>query len=452
MEKKTRFTVAVGHLLTVSVLFSSCSLFSSTKDLSNEFRNIALANVGAEAVSGSDMEELFSHWDDTQMSEINTWCEYELANMSILYHDDLAKSAVCLPDFAEFFEAHPDGIYAEFDSDERLNSHRFFDVELNDYEKLSIMIQFDYDVSSIDDFEETIVSVYELDSAEAANEDFLYYIDCVEDLYYLEADDFNIKEYALNEDNGFFIYHCEGDMITDSIIGLMEFDTDDFHCDEAVYWVDNYVIVLRSVGFSDSAETAVIDGLELESPANVQNSREVETSYTGVADLMLARLYREYLFDHVTYISSEDIPSNIIEDEEGIPVSLDSLRDGGSAYPDSEITPTPTPGAIAQLPLIIEGEDFDGTVDIEGDGTSFPIAIFEVSDNVPYEQHWPNIFAVYGITDVVDASDPRAQIIIEYTGLDPETYVWPSPGDHLLLPPLGVITGDIENDFNVMGN
>ena len=448
MGKRKRISATVVNVISVSVLLSSCSLFSSTKDISNEFRNIALADCDAEAVSGEELENLFSYWNTARQSEIDSLCEYEMANVSVLYHDDIARSAVLFPDFVEFYESQPQGLFAEYDSDDRLDSQGFFDIELNDYEHLGVLMYFDYDVSSISDFEETIVMVYELESNEAANEDFQYYIDCIEDLYYLESDDFNNKEYALNENNGFFIYHCEGDMITDSIIGLMEFDTDDFHCDEAVYWVDNYVIVLRSVGFSDSAETAVIDGLELESPANVQNSREVGNSYNGVADIMLARLYREYLFDHVTYISSEDIPSNIIEDEEGIPVSLDSLRDGGSA----EITPTPTPGAIAQLPLIIEGEDFDGTVDIEGDGTSFPIAMFEVSANVPYEQHWPNIFAVYGITDVVDASDPRAQIIIEYTGLDPETYVGPSPGDHLLLPPLGVITGEIENDFSIRGN
>ena len=451
MHKKVQNRIStIAVIVLTSVLASSCGLLTPSKDLTNTFRTVALSTCDAEAVSGSELEELFSYWDITRQSEIDTLCEYEMANANALYHDDIAKTAACFPDFDSFFESRPQGLFAEYDSDDRLNSHRFFDVELNDYDNLDVLVYFDYDVSSISDFEETIVMVYELDSTESAYEDFQYYIDCIEDLYYLDSDDFNIKEYEVNDKDGFFISHFEGDYLSESTIGLMGFDEDDFHCDEAVYWQDNYIISVRSVGFSDSVETAVIEGLELESPVRVQNSRSVQESYSGVADIMLIRLYKEYLLDHMTYIDPA-YTTVVIEEEEGHPVTIDSIRDGGTTYPVSTVvpeqTPIPTP---TPLPQLNAGEDFTG-FDFEGDGTDYPVGRFAFSDAVPYEQRWSDFFSAYGITDVTDASDPRVQIIIDYNGLD-SSYS-PCAGDQLLMPPIGVITGEIENDtFNIRGN
>ena len=62
--------------------------------------------------------------------------------------------------------------------------------------------------------------------------------------------------------------------------------------------------------------------------------------------------------------------------------------------------------------------------------------------------HSPTISdTVYDI-DIENCSDPRIATILTYNKLDPATYTGPNSGDKLLLPPLGVLTGEIPITFN----
>ncbi len=82
---------------------------------------------------------------------------------------------------------------------------------------------------------------------------------------------------------------------------------------------------------------------------------------------------------------------------------------------------------------------------------SAPIGMFTFSnDYVGFRTWWDLFNQVYGIDDLANESDPRIATIITYNGLDPANYR-PNGGDSLLLPPLGVINGQIPNTFQVGG-
>ena len=78
---------------------------------------------------------------------------------------------------------------------------------------------------------------------------------------------------------------------------------------------------------------------------------------------------------------------------------------------------------------------------------SAPIGYFVFSDYIGYRTWWDLFYRVYDI-DIENCSDPRIARIIDYNKLDPATYNGPNNGDRLLLPPLGVLTGEIPNTFN----
>ena len=78
---------------------------------------------------------------------------------------------------------------------------------------------------------------------------------------------------------------------------------------------------------------------------------------------------------------------------------------------------------------------------------SAPIGYFVFSDNIGYRTWWDVFHTVYGI-DIENNKDPRIAIIITYNKLDPATYTGPNSGDKLLLPPPGVLTGEIENTWS----
>jgi hypothetical protein len=78
---------------------------------------------------------------------------------------------------------------------------------------------------------------------------------------------------------------------------------------------------------------------------------------------------------------------------------------------------------------------------------SAPIGYFVFSDYTGYRTWWDLFHTVYNI-DIENCSDPRIATIITYNKLDPATYTGPNNGDHLLLPPRGVITGEIPITFN----
>ena len=81
---------------------------------------------------------------------------------------------------------------------------------------------------------------------------------------------------------------------------------------------------------------------------------------------------------------------------------------------------------------------------------SAPIGYFVFSDYIGYRTWWDVFHTVYNI-DIENCSDPRIATIITYNKLDPATYTGPNPGDRLLLPPLGVITGEIPNTWSAGG-
>ena len=78
---------------------------------------------------------------------------------------------------------------------------------------------------------------------------------------------------------------------------------------------------------------------------------------------------------------------------------------------------------------------------------SAPIGYFCFSEYIGYRTWWDVFHYVYGI-DIKDNKDTRIERIITYNKLDPSSYAGPNPGDKLLLPPLGVITGEIPITWN----
>ncbi|MBR4913707.1 MAG: hypothetical protein IKZ42_00350 [Clostridiales bacterium] len=81
---------------------------------------------------------------------------------------------------------------------------------------------------------------------------------------------------------------------------------------------------------------------------------------------------------------------------------------------------------------------------------SAPIGYFCFSEYIGYRTWWDVFHYVYNI-DIKDNSDQRIAKIITYNKLDPSSYSGPNPGDKLLLPPLGVITGEIPMTWNAGG-
>ncbi|MBR3340313.1 MAG: hypothetical protein IKG30_01725 [Clostridiales bacterium] len=82
---------------------------------------------------------------------------------------------------------------------------------------------------------------------------------------------------------------------------------------------------------------------------------------------------------------------------------------------------------------------------------SAPIGYFVFSDYIGYRTWWDLFHTVYDI-DIENNRDPRISTILTYNKLDPATYTGPNSGDHLLLPPLGVLTGEIPITFNAGGS
>ncbi len=82
---------------------------------------------------------------------------------------------------------------------------------------------------------------------------------------------------------------------------------------------------------------------------------------------------------------------------------------------------------------------------------SAPIGYFVFSDYIGYRTWWDVFHTVYNI-DIENCSDPRIATIITYNKLDPATYTGPNSGDKLLLPPKGVLTGEIPITFNAGGS
>ena len=81
---------------------------------------------------------------------------------------------------------------------------------------------------------------------------------------------------------------------------------------------------------------------------------------------------------------------------------------------------------------------------------SAPIGYFWFSDHIGYRTWWDVFHYIYNI-DIKDNNDQRIKTIIIYNKLDPASYSGPNPGDKLLLPPLGVITGEIPTTWNAGG-
>ena len=81
---------------------------------------------------------------------------------------------------------------------------------------------------------------------------------------------------------------------------------------------------------------------------------------------------------------------------------------------------------------------------------SAPIGYFCFSDHIGYRTWWDVFHYIYGI-DIEKNNDPKIAIIITYNKLDPTTYQ-PNSGDQLLLPPKGVITGEINPTWNAGGS
>ena len=82
---------------------------------------------------------------------------------------------------------------------------------------------------------------------------------------------------------------------------------------------------------------------------------------------------------------------------------------------------------------------------------SAPIGYFVFSDYIGYRTWWDLFHTVYNI-DIENCSDPRIATIITYNKLDPATYTGPNSGDKLLLPPQGVLTGEIPITVNAGGS
>ena len=77
---------------------------------------------------------------------------------------------------------------------------------------------------------------------------------------------------------------------------------------------------------------------------------------------------------------------------------------------------------------------------------SAPIGYFVFSEYIGYRTWWDVFHYIYEI-EIDNARDPQIAKIITYNKLDPATYS-PNIGDHILLPPKEVITGEIPNTFS----
>ena len=102
-------------------------------------------------------------------------------------------------------------------------------------------------------------------------------------------------------------------------------------------------------------------------------------------------------------------------------------------------------------PIVSSEESTEATTTTTTQATlpdpSAPIGYFKFSEDIGYRTWWDLFHTVYGI-DLENARDPRITTIITYNKLDPATYTGPNVGDKLLLPPLGVITGEIDNTWS----
>ena len=78
---------------------------------------------------------------------------------------------------------------------------------------------------------------------------------------------------------------------------------------------------------------------------------------------------------------------------------------------------------------------------------SAPIGYFIFSEDIGFRTWWDLFHYVYEI-DIQNMSDPQITKIIVYNKLDPAVYKVPNNGDHLLLPPKEVVTGEIPITFN----
>lgn len=105
-----------------------------------------------------------------------------------------------------------------------------------------------------------------------------------------------------------------------------------------------------------------------------------------------------------------------------------------SVQSTEETTPPPTTTTQATLP-----------------DPSAPIGYFKFSDHIGYRTWWDLFHTVYNI-DIDKNNDPRIAIILKYNKLDPATYTGPNSEDMLLLPPRGVVTGEIPITFNAGGS
>ena len=81
---------------------------------------------------------------------------------------------------------------------------------------------------------------------------------------------------------------------------------------------------------------------------------------------------------------------------------------------------------------------------------SAPIGYFLFSDDIGYRTWWDVFYYIYGI-NIEKNNDPKIAIIISYNKLDPTSYQ-PSSGDRILLPPKGVITGEIDPTWQAGGS
>ena len=78
---------------------------------------------------------------------------------------------------------------------------------------------------------------------------------------------------------------------------------------------------------------------------------------------------------------------------------------------------------------------------------SAPIGYFKFSDYTGFRTWWDVFFYVYN-EKIDNNNDPRIARILEYNKLDPSTYKGPNSGDQLLLPPPGVLSGEIPITWN----
>lgn len=110
-----------------------------------------------------------------------------------------------------------------------------------------------------------------------------------------------------------------------------------------------------------------------------------------------------------------------------------------NANESTESTPSPVASES-----VVETSATDTTAAPAAD--TAPIGYYDFSDYIGYRTWWDLFHNVYNI-DLENASDPRIGIILAYNGLSADTYTGPNTNDKLLLPPAGVITGEIASDY-----